>query len=273
MLDGTLTGTGDQTVTSTDAGAARGPILDLYRDSASPAASDFIGTLRFSGEDSAGNKETYAEVVPIIDDATSGSEDSHLSFYTAQAGTTTNRASIGGGLYMTGTTDPGAGKINATEVQVNGTPLVARVRQVVNTQTGAVATGSTTIPFDDTIPQNTEGDEYMTLAVTPGNVNNKLRIDVVFTCAVSALASVAVALFQDSNANAIAVSTPARVEAAGVMVTAAFTHYMTAGTVSATTFKVRAGPSAGTLTFNGSGGARRFGGVMASSITITEIVV
>ena len=53
-----------------------------------------------------------------------------------------------------------------------------------------------------------------------------------------------------------------------------FSHFMTAGTTSETTFKVRAGFNAsGTTTFNGSGGARRLGGVFASSITITEIAV
>ena len=46
------------------------------------------------------------------------------------------------------------------------------------------------------------------------------------------------------------------------------------GTTSATTFKIRAGGNgAGTWTFNGQSGARRYGGVEASSITITEIAV
>ena len=54
------------------------------------------------------------------------------------------------------------------------------VVQVVNTTTGAVATGTTTMPQDDTIPQNTEGDEYMTLAITPKDATNKLKIDVVW---------------------------------------------------------------------------------------------
>ena len=36
------------------------------------------------------------------------------------------------------------------------------VVQTVHTQDGEVATGTTNLPFDDTIPQNTEGDEYMT---------------------------------------------------------------------------------------------------------------
>ena len=34
----------------------------------------------------------------------------------------------------------------------------AKARQIVTTQTGAVATGTTTFPEDDTIPQNDEGD-------------------------------------------------------------------------------------------------------------------
>ena len=51
---------------------------------------------------------------------------------------------------------------------------------------------------------------------------------------------------------------------------------MTAGTTSETTFKVRAGASTSgqSLFFNGKGGGsagRQYGGVMASSITITEL--
>jgi U3 small nucleolar RNA-associated protein 20 len=50
-----------------------------------------------------------------------------------------------------------------------------------------------------------------------------------------------------------------------------FSHYMTAGTTSSTTFRVRAGAAgAATTTFNGTAGARKFGGVASSSITITE---
>jgi len=47
------------TLTSTDAGAAAAPLLELYRDSASPAASDTLGEIEFNGEDSAGNKQAY----------------------------------------------------------------------------------------------------------------------------------------------------------------------------------------------------------------------
>src|SRR5258708_5751039 len=46
------------------------------------------------------------------------------------------------------------------------------VAQVVNTETGAVATGTTTLPGAvDTIPTNTQGDQYMSLAITPTNTS------------------------------------------------------------------------------------------------------
>lgn len=147
--------------------------------------------------------------------------------------------------------------------------------QVVNTQTGAVNTGTTIIPYDDTIPQITEGDEYMTLAITPTSANNKLKIEVVGHFAHSTIRpAFAIALFQDTTANALAAMCAGSNYSAGQDMPICFTHYMTAGTTSETTFRVRAGASAaGTTTFNGAGGARKLGGVMASSITITEIKV
>jgi hypothetical protein len=159
---------------------------------------------------------------------------------------------------------------------VGGTPTPANalsgsVIQVVNTQTGAVATGTTVIPLDDTIPQNTEGNEYMTRAITPNNTSNNLKIDIVLFMSNSGSANHTAALFQDSTANALAVGQ--MVPATGNSLSCIkFTHFMSAGTTSSTTFKVRAGGhAAGTTTFNGTAGGRLFGGILESSITITEI--
>jgi hypothetical protein len=146
------------------------------------------------------------------------------------------------------------------------------VIQVKNTQTGAVATGTTTIPLDDTIPQNTEGTEFMTLAITPTSSTNKLKIEVVFFGVCSASAWTTVALFQDTTANALAAFSNYQ-QIGGGGNSSVFTHFMTAGTTSSTTFKVRAGgQTASTVTFNGTASARLMGGVFASSITITECV-
>ena len=79
---------------STDADANIGPRLDLFRNSASPAAGDFVGRVRFLGEDSASNETAYAHIDSIISDATDGSEDGHLRIETKTNGTMQNRIGI-----------------------------------------------------------------------------------------------------------------------------------------------------------------------------------
>lgn len=161
--------------------------------------------------------------------------------------------------------------VDGAFVLLNAFP--GRVIQEVNFQTGASATGSTTITLDDSIPQNTEGNQFMSLAFTPTNSSSKLKIEVVANVAHSSGGqNMVAALFKDADAGALAAISEAMADGSIDPRTMMFTHYMTAGTVSAVTFKVRVGSTAGgTTTFNGSGGSRKLGGVMASSITITEL--
>jgi len=148
-----------------------------------------------------------------------------------------------------------------------------KIVQIVNVENGAVATGTVAIPMDDTIPQNTEGFEVMTLAITPTSATNKLLITVTAWTTDTSGAWCLVALFQDTTANALATGGRySSTATAGGMTT--FSHYMTSGTASETTFKVRVGhKTGGTMTFNGQNSGRMFGGTMASSITIQEISV
>jgi hypothetical protein len=83
------------TLTSTDAGATEAPLLDLYRDSASPAASDTLGEIIFNGEDSAGNKQKYGCIHGSIISPTSGAEGGQLHFETATGGASTEKMIIG----------------------------------------------------------------------------------------------------------------------------------------------------------------------------------
>jgi len=83
------------TLTSTDAGAAAAPTIDLYRDSATPAASDTLGEIEFNGEDSAGNKQTYGVIHASILSPTSTTEQGQLHFETATAGALTEKMIIG----------------------------------------------------------------------------------------------------------------------------------------------------------------------------------
>jgi hypothetical protein len=150
----------------------------------------------------------------------------------------------------------------------------ANLVQVVHAERTTVGTtSSTTIPGDDSIPQKTEGTEFLTCAITPTDAGNKLRIDVSTYVAVNALANAFAALFQDDTANALAAGM-AVIPASGYVYCLQFTHVMDAGTTSATTFKLRAGPGNSTqvLTINGSGGSRFLGGTLKTTITITEYV-
>lgn len=178
-------------------------------------------------------------------------------------------------------TPKGAGSTSigkATCTSLNGITVpssFAFVIQRVNTNYATSATGTTLIPVDDTIPQNTEGDEYITLSITPKSSSNVLIINCLLNISTSASGTVNLiaALFQDSTANAlnagwctsVAANSPNQVH---------IQHIMLAGTTSATTFKIRAGGgSSGTLTINGAGGSRYLGGVLMSSLEIIEVSV
>lgn len=140
---------------------------------------------------------------------------------------------------------------------------------------GAVATGTTTIPNDDTIPQITEGNQVMTLAVTPTSIMNLLNIQHIGYYANSNTdASFVSALFQDAVSNALAVMVGGSATSGGARTSVSFMHTMLAGTISSTTFRIRTGNvSAGTLTFNGAGGVRDFGGKIVSRLMVEEVYV
>lgn len=102
-------------VYSNDAGAAVGPSLDIFRDSASPAVSDFIGSVDFNGRDSGAAKQPYGQVVVQITDPTAASEDAILILRAVVAGTLTDMLkssaagiTIPGTLGVTGATVLGA---------------------------------------------------------------------------------------------------------------------------------------------------------------------
>ena len=153
------------------------------------------------------------------------------------------------------------------------TASAGTVLQVVNYQTGAVMTGgASTIAYSDAIPTNTQGTEFFTLAITPTSATSKLVIN--FSTVLNHTVSTAVlntCLFQDSIAGALTVATSQNVNNGGFTILSG-SHYMTAGTTSSTTFKIRCGSASGaTVTLNGVNGTRYYGGTSNSYITIMEI--
>lgn len=158
------------------------------------------------------------------------------------------------------------------KVYMPGDPLPGdNVGTPARNSTGAVSTGTTVVPLDDTIPQSNEGDQYLSQAIVPSSGANLLSVDATLNLATSVGNNTTAAIFRDATANALsAVNQNMANDAVNVVrVTAA----VQAGATTSTTFKVRAGGSnAGTTTFNGVATARKLGGVFGSYISISEIV-
>ena len=91
-VEGALTFSSDATfnadieMVNTDADSSAGPIISLWRNSASPADADYLGQIKFQGENDAGQKIVYSKITGKILDASDGTEDGILEFAFQKAG-------------------------------------------------------------------------------------------------------------------------------------------------------------------------------------------
>lgn len=213
------------------------------------------------------------------------------SFGTVQAGTTRTVVFDGSLLLTYNATSlilPGAANITTAAgdtavfvsegsgnwrcVQYQRTQYSPSGGQIATLLTASCTTGTTAIPLDNSLPQNTEGDQYLSLSITPKSATSTLIIDICINVSSSALDNPVVALFQDSTANAIG-AWVAQVSDAGACDVVRAQRTLTSGTTSSTTFKVRVGTTSGsTITVNGISGSALFGGVFWSSIVIREVL-
>lgn len=152
-----------------------------------------------------------------------------------------------------------------------GSKLPGDTVQRVRTNTTALVTGTGSIGYDDTIPQNTEGAEFMTRAVTPVAACNLLRVTASATYSPETGDQIIGALFQDATAGAIAAVASAIGGDDSDIIT--IDHSMLAATTSSTTFKFRMGGDTSiTINLNGRNAARLFGGVSLSYMEIEEMM-
>jgi hypothetical protein len=75
----------------TEESAAPGPLVDLKRTRTTPAAGDFIGSLRYIGRDSAGADIAYVFMRAIAKTIAAGSQDGQLDVHLAANGTLNSR--------------------------------------------------------------------------------------------------------------------------------------------------------------------------------------
>jgi hypothetical protein len=179
-------------------------------------------------------------------------------------------------------TSNGAGML-ATFQNVSGEP--GSIVQVQSTYINTILSGvNQVIPLDNTIPQNTEGMQIITVSITPQNAANNLYIAFNTFCGTaqtqSAACIISAALFRDATANAISASLSEGSNpqlAQSGMTNFGFTALVNAGSTAATTFAIRMGLGGNSWMYiNGYGdqagaGTQLFGGVASTSLVVMEI--
>ena len=73
-------------ITTTEDSSTAGPVITLKRNSASPVDADYMGQLKFQGENDADQQVVYAKITAKIQDASDGTEDGLLEFSNMKAG-------------------------------------------------------------------------------------------------------------------------------------------------------------------------------------------
>ena len=110
-------------------GGTASPVIDLFSDSGSSAATDHIGEIRFRSDNGNSDPKTFADITAKIADPTNSSEDGEINFNVIKGGSTTEVMSI------TSAGNNAAGN-NATEneqklkgVEVHGSSLETLTRR------------------------------------------------------------------------------------------------------------------------------------------------
>ena len=149
-----------------------------------------------------------------------------------------------------------------------------KLLQVQVLQTGTAASGTTQIPYDNTIPQITEGTEFMTVTITPTSASSILEIRYQAYCSHSSANYLTGAIFRNSTANAL-VAGAVYINGGDGTFLLIGQHRLTAGSTSATTFRFRMGQgnAGGTTYFNAVSAispSGMFGGVEGSYLAVYE---
>jgi len=143
--------------------------------------------------------------------------------------------------------------------------------QTVSFITGAYSSGTGTIPNDDTIPQNTEGTQFMSLDHYPLSASSKVEITTsghFFNSTGTSWRCIG-ALFKGSDVNSIA--TAEGVNSLGSYVILLHAKaVVNSATTNTTTYAFRAGTESSSTTYLNGNAARRYGGSFSSYITINE---
>ena len=164
----------------------------------------------------------------------------------------------------------------AAQVAAASVKLAGDLVQTVFTSNSANTVISATIPADSTAPQITEGTQVLSAAITPTSATSILQVEAAVHASelTNVGDSIIAALFRDAGASAVAASFIGGMNGGANHLTsgtAVIRYRVVAGSTAATTFTVRAGNNAGSMTLNVTHQNINLGGMIASTLTVTEI--
>tara|TARA_B100001057_G_C22823488_1_gene940392 strand:+ start:52 stop:1413 length:1362 start_codon:yes stop_codon:yes gene_type:complete len=154
----TLTSLDNETlqIVSSTVDSTSGPSIELFRDNSSPSNADYLGEIKFQGENDSGAKKNYAKITGKILDVADGNEDGILEFAFQKAGSNNISARFrsdslqlinGTNLYIGGT---GAIQFEGSNADAHETSLVVTEPTADRTITLPDSSGTVALTTDIT---------------------------------------------------------------------------------------------------------------------------
>lgn len=146
---------------------------------------------------------------------------------------------------------------------------VATAGDTIVASTASVVTCTGTVPYDNSIPDISEGTQVLSGSFTPASASSILEIEAVCFASISAAQNACLALFKDTDSAAVAAAWH-RYDS-GNMQAIILKHRMASWGTTPSTLQIRGGGASGTLYVNGNGsGTRVGGGVLLAYLRVTE---
>ena len=120
-------------LTATEDSSTAAPVVSFKRNSSSPLDADYLGQLKFKGENDADQEVVYAKITAKIQDASDGTEDGLIEFANKKAGSNNITARLKSDKLQL---------INGTELEVDGQVSASSFIGDGSGLTGVVAAGT-----------------------------------------------------------------------------------------------------------------------------------